>query len=69
MKFLSRFKTGLSAVLLLCLAVPTAAYAANGQGHTITLPQFLILALVMGWYLYNHFKVKIKAFFKKDRDH
>ena len=31
----------------------------------MTIPQLLILGLVLVWYLYNHFKDKIKAMFKK----
>jgi hypothetical protein len=47
------------------MAFPQTAYAAAGEGHSITLPQFLILGFVLGLYLYNHFKDKIKAMFTK----
>ena len=50
---------------LFYLAFPQAALAAAEEGHRITLPQLLLLGLVLGWYLYNHFKDKIKALFKK----
>jgi Spy/CpxP family protein refolding chaperone len=46
-------------------AAPAAAAAATKDGHSITLPQLLILGFVLGLYLYNHFKDKIKAKFKK----
>ncbi|MGD0170214.1 MAG: hypothetical protein ABSE54_10885 [Smithella sp.] len=42
-----------------------AAAAASEEGHSITLPQLLILGFVLGLYLFNHFKGKIKAMFKK----
>ena len=42
-----------------------AASAATEGGHSITLPQLLVLGFVLGLYLYNHFKAKIKAMFKK----
>ena len=47
------------------LAFPQAAFAAIEEGHSITLPQLLILGFVLGLYLYNHFKDKIKAMFTK----
>jgi len=50
---------------LFYLAFPQVVFAAAEEGHSITLPQLLILGLVMGWYLYNHFKDKIKDMFKK----
>ena len=50
---------------LFYLAFPQAVFAATEEGHSITLTQLLILGIVMGWYLYNHFKDKIKAMFKK----
>ena len=45
-------------------AAATAAAASDG-GHSITVPQLLVLGFVLGLYLYNHFKAKIKAMFKK----
>jgi hypothetical protein len=54
---------------LFYLAFPQAAFAAAEEGHSITLPQLLLLGLVLGWYLYNHFKDKIKDMFKKSNDH
>lgn len=47
------------------LAFPQTIFAATEEGHSITLPQLLILGFVLGLYLYNHFKDKIKAMFKK----
>ena len=46
-------------------AAAAAAAAATEGGHSITLPQLLVLGFVLGLYLYNHFKAKIKAMFKK----
>jgi hypothetical protein len=46
-------------------AAAAATAAATKDGHSITMPQLLILGFVMGLYLYNHFKDKIKAMFKK----
>lgn len=60
MKYLSGITTGILAAAILYLACPSPAYAATGQGNSMTIPQLLILGLVMGWYLYNHFKDKIK---------
>ena len=48
-----------------CLAFSQPAFAAIEEGNSITLPQLLILGFVLGLYLYNHFKDKIKAMFKK----
>jgi len=48
----------------LYLIYPHTAHASTGQANEITLLQLLVLALVMGWYIYNHFKDEIKAFFK-----
>jgi hypothetical protein len=50
------------------LAFPQAVFAAAEEGHSITLPQLLILGFVLGLYLYNHFKDKIKAMLKKSND-
>jgi hypothetical protein len=52
------------------LAFPQAVFAvaatgATEDGHSITMPQLLILGFVLGLYLFNHFKGKIKAMFKK----
>ena len=49
-----------------CLVFPPTASAAGGQGHSLTMPQLLMLGLIMVWYIYNHFKERIKAFFKKN---
>ena len=48
-------------------AVFAAASAATEEGHSITLPQLLILIFILGLYLYNHFKAKIKARFSKKK--
>lgn len=65
MKHFSTITTVIITVALFYLAFPQAVFAATEEGHSITLPQLLILGLVLGWYLYNHFKDKIKAMFKK----
>jgi hypothetical protein len=46
-------------------AVSATTAAATEDGHSITMPQLLILGFVLGLYLFNHFKGKIKAMFKK----
>jgi 4-amino-4-deoxy-L-arabinose transferase-like glycosyltransferase len=48
------------------LAFPQTIFAATEEEHIMTIPQLLILGVVLGWYLYNHFKDKIKAMFKKN---
>ena len=53
------------AVFAAAAAASAAAAAATDGGHSITLPQLLVLGFVLGLYLYNHFKAKIKAMFKK----
>jgi NhaP-type Na+/H+ or K+/H+ antiporter len=65
MKHLITITTVILTAALFYLAFPQAAFAAAEEGHSITLSQLLILGIVMGWYLYNHFKDKIKAMFKK----
>ena len=57
----------LTAVFFYLMFTP-AAFAATDEGYSMTIPQLLILGLVLGWYLYNHFKDKIKAMFKKSND-
>jgi len=65
MKHLITITTVILTAALFYLAFPQAVFAATEEGHSITLTQLLILGIVMGWYLYNHFKDKIKAMFKK----
>ena len=65
MKHLITITTVILTAALFYLAFPQAAFATAEEGHSITLTQLLILGIVMGWYLYNHFKDKIKAMFKK----
>ena len=65
MKHLITITTVILTAALFYLAFPQAVFAATKEGHSITLTQLLILGIVMGWYLYNHFKDKIKAMFKK----
>ena len=65
---MKQFRTITTVILtaaLFYLAFPQAAFAATEEGHSITLPQLLILGFVLGLYLYNHFKDKIKAMFTK----
>jgi hypothetical protein len=50
---------------MLPLTIQAAQTATAGQGRSLTLPQLLIFGIVMGWYLYNHFKDKIRALFTK----
>ncbi|MBW2598899.1 MAG: hypothetical protein JRC53_04270 [Deltaproteobacteria bacterium] len=64
MKYLRMLTIMSLATAFLYLTFPQTAHASANQGNGITLPQFLVLALVMGWYAYNHFKDKIKALFK-----
>ena len=68
MKHFRTIKTVILTAALFYLAFPQAAFAATEEGHSITLPQLLILGFVLGLYLYNHFKGKIKAMFKKIND-
>ena len=74
MKHFRTITTVILTVALFYLAFPQAVFAAAAtaaapavanDGHSITLPQLLILGFVLGLYLYNHFKDKIKAKFKK----
>jgi len=65
MKRLKIISTIIFAAAFFYLAFPQAIFAATEEGHVMTIPQLLILGLVLGWYLYNHFKDKIKALFKK----
>ena len=65
---MKHFRTITKVILTAALfysAFPQAAFAAAEEGHSITLPQLLILGFVLGLYLYNHFKGKIKAMFTK----
>ena len=68
MKHFRTITTVIITVALFYLAFPQAVFAAAEEGHSITLPQLLILGFVLGLYLYNHFKGKIKAMFKKIND-
>ena len=66
MKHLITITTVILTAALFYLAFVQTAFAATGQeDHSITLPQLLILGFVLGLYLYNHFKDKIKAKFTK----
>jgi hypothetical protein len=65
MKHLKIITTVIFAAAFFYLAFPQAIFAATEEGHSMTWPQLLILGLVLGWYLYNHFKDKIKAIFTK----
>jgi predicted permease len=69
MKHFRTITTDILTVALFYLAFPQAVFAAaaaaSEDGHSITLPQLLILGFVLGLYLYNHFKDKIKAMLKK----
>ena len=65
MKHFRTITTVILTAALFYLAFPQAAFAATEEGHSITLPQLLILGFVLGLYLYNHFKDKIKAMFTK----
>jgi hypothetical protein len=65
MKHLITITAVILTAALFYLTFPQAVFAATEEGHSITLTQLLILGIVMGWYLYNHFKDKIKAMFKK----
>ena len=70
MKTINRVIFSFFAAISLSAAVAPEVQAASsaGSGHSITIPQFLVLALVMGWYLRNHFKDKIKNLLKKNRN-
>jgi hypothetical protein len=68
MKHFRTITTVILIAALFYLTFPQAAFAATEEGHSITLPQLLILGFVLGLYLYNHFKDKIKAMFKKSND-
>ena len=65
MKHLRTIKTVILSTALFYLAFSQTAFAATEEGRSITLPQLLILGFVLGLYLYNHFKDKIKAKFTK----
>jgi len=65
MKHFRTITTVILTAAFFCLVVSQTAFAAIEEGHSMTIPQLLILGLVLGWYLYNHFKDKIKAMFKK----
>jgi len=66
MKYFRTITTVILSTALFYLAFVQTAFAATGQeDHSITLPQLLLLGFVLGLYLYNHFKDKIKAMFKK----
>ncbi|NOY69496.1 MAG: hypothetical protein GXP53_08410 [Deltaproteobacteria bacterium] len=68
MKHLRDITTCILTAAIFYLVFPMTVYASEGQGgHSLTIPQLLILVLVMGWYLYNHFKDKIKAMFAKKK--
>ena len=63
--FYLAFPQAVFAAAAAATATAAATPAAANDGHSITLPQLLILGFVLGLYLYNHFKDKIKAKFKK----
>ena len=65
MKHFRIITTVILTAALFYLAFPQAVFAAAEEGRSITLPQLLILGFVLGLYLYNHFKDKIKAKFTK----
>ena len=65
MKHLITITTVILTAALFYLAFPQATFAATEEGHTLTIPQLLILGFVLGLYLYNHFKDKIKTMFTK----
>ena len=65
MKHFRAITTVILTAALFYLAFTQAAFAATEEGHSITLPQLLIFGFVLGLYLYNHFKDKIKAIFTK----
>ena len=67
MKHLITITTVIITVALFYLAFPQSVFAAAEEGYSITLSQLLILGFVMGLYLYNHFKDKIKAMFTKKK--
>jgi len=67
MKHLITITTVILTTALFYLAFPQAVFAATEEGHSITLPQLLILGFVLGLYLYNHFKDKIKSMFTKKK--
>jgi len=67
MKHIRTITTVIITVALFYFAFPQAVFAAAEEGHSITLSQLLILGFVMGLYLYNHFKDKIKAMFTKKK--
>ena len=67
MKHLITITTVILTAALFYLAFPQAVFAVTEEGHSITLPQLLILGFVLGLYLYNHFKDKIKAMFTKKK--
>jgi len=65
MKHFRTITTVILTAVFFCLAFSQTAFAAIEEGNGITLPQLLILVFVLGLYLYNHFKDKIKAMFTK----
>jgi hypothetical protein len=65
MKHFRTITTIIITAAFFCLAFSQAAFAAAEEGHSITLPQLLLLGFVLGLYLYNHFKDKIKTMFTK----
>ena len=65
MKHFRIITTVILTAALFYLAFPQATFAVTEEGHSITLPQLLILGFVLGLYLYNHFKDRIKAMFTK----
>ena len=65
MKHLKSITTIIFTAVFFYLAFPQAIFAATEEGQSMTIPQLLILGLVLGWYLYNHFKDKIKDMFNK----
>jgi NhaP-type Na+/H+ or K+/H+ antiporter len=67
MKHFRTITTVILTAALFYLAFPQAVFAAAEEGHSITPSQLLILGFVMGLYLYNHFKDKIKAMFTKKK--
>lgn len=68
MKNFRPLTTVLLAAFLFSLAFPQMAHAAtSSEGRSFTVPQLLIFLLVLGWYLLNHFRPKVIALLKKNR--
>jgi hypothetical protein len=65
MKHFRKITTIILTAVFFCLTFLQAAFAAIEEGNSITLPQLLILVFVLGLYLYNHFKDRIKSMFTK----